>query len=218
MLMDLIKLDGIGYLMESSKHKILSTAYLAPIGYYSILMKYPNSEIEQFEYFIKQSIRNRCNIYGANGKLRLTVPKERNRSSKTLIKDIRVSYETDWQKIHWKSISSAYQSSSYFEFYEHLLYPLYAKKVKFLLDLNTKLQKIIFDCLQSKDQSSLTTKFDNNINKENLRNFNFNVSNQQAYKQVFENKFGFIPNLSILDLLFNLGPESNQYLNNVQNL
>lgn len=216
--MDLIKLDGIGYLMASSKRKILSTAYLAPIGYYSILMKYPNSEIEQFEYFIKQSIRNRCNIYGANGKLRLTVPKERNRSSKTLIKDIRVSYETDWQKIHWKSISSAYQSSSYFEFYEHLLYPLYEKKVKFLLDLNTQLQKIIFDCLQLKDQSSLTSKFDNNINKENLRNFNFNLLNQKTYKQVFENKFGFIPNLSILDLLFNLGPESNQYLNNVKNL
>ena len=213
--MDLIKLDGIGYLMVSSKHKILSTAYLAPIGYYSILLKYPYSEIEQFENFIKQSIRNRCNIYGANGKLRLTVPKERNKSSKILIKDIKISYDTDWQKNHWKSISSAYQSSSYFEFYEHLIYPLYEKKVKFLFDLNTKLQKIIFDCLQLTDHSSLTSKFDNNIKNENLRNFNFNLSNQKAYKQVFENKFGFIPNLSILDLLFNLGPESNEYLNNV---
>ena len=212
--MDLIKLDGIGCLMVSS-NKILSTAYLAPIGYYSILMKYPNSKIEQFEYFIKQSIRNRCNIYSANGKLRLTVPKVRNRSTKTLIKDIRISYDTDWQKIHWKSITSSYQSSSYFEFYEHLIYPLYQKKVKFLIDLNTKLQKIIFDCLQSIDQTSLTTKFDNNIKKENLRNYHFQLSSQKVYKQVFQNKFGFIPNLSILDLLFNLGPESTDYLNNM---
>ena len=80
------------------------------------------------EHFVKQSIRNRCEIYGANGKLRLTIPKERKGSSKTIIKEIKISYKEDWQKLHWNAIKSAYNSSPFFEYYQDELEPFFKKK------------------------------------------------------------------------------------------
>ena len=119
--------------MVSNKKYLLPPSYLAPIGYYAILIQYPGCTIEQYDYFVKQTIRNRCAILGANGKLILSVPKQRKSSSKTILKDIQISYDATWQKLHWKSITSAYRSSAYFEYYEDLFAPLYQKKEKFFL-------------------------------------------------------------------------------------
>jgi len=130
--------------MESNKPFLLPTSYLAPIGYYALLLQNPNCEIEQYEHFVKQSVRNRCDIYGANGKLTLSIPKQRKACSRTLIKDIKIAYNHPWQKEHWKSICSAYRSSSYFEFYEDFFVPFYEKRETFLIDFNLKLQEIIF--------------------------------------------------------------------------
>jgi hypothetical protein len=198
--------------MELNKTYLIPTAYLAPIGYYAILLQNKNNEIEQYEYFVKQSIRNRCDIYGANGKLTLSIPKQRKASSKTILKDIKIAYHHPWQKEHWKSIVSAYRSSAYFEFYEDLFAPLYQIKVIYLSDFNLKLQEVIFKCLQTKDTSILTQSYQKQSISNDYRNTTFQIKNQTKYHQVFENNCGFIANLSIIDLLFNLGPESADYL------
>ena len=202
--------------MESNKQSLLPTAYLAPIRYYAVLLQNPICEIEQHEHFIKQSIRNRCDIYGANGKLTLSIPIQRKASSKTIIKDIKISYDFPWQKLHWKSITSAYRSSSYFEFYEDFFAPFYQKKEKYLLDFNLKLQKTVFKCLQLEDTAILSGSYQKETDKTDLRNSDFEIQKQEKYQEVFESNCGFIANLSILDLLFNLGPESSEYLFNVK--
>ena len=201
--------------MESNNSFLLPTSYLAPIGYYAILLQNKNCEIEQYEHFVKQSIRNRCDIYGANGKLTLSIPKQRKASSKTQIKDIKIAYHHPWQKEHWKSICSAYRSSAYFEFYEDLFAPLYQIKVIYLSDFNLKLQEVIFKCLQIKDTSILTQSYQKQSTSNDYRYATFQIKNQTKYHQVFENNCGFIANLSIIDLLFNLGPESADYLENL---
>ena len=201
--------------MELNNSFLLPTSYFAPIGYYAILLQNENCAIEQYEHFVKQSIRNRCEIYGANGRLILSVPKQRKASSKTPIKDIRIAYHHPWQKQHWKSICSAYRSSAYFEFFEDLFAPLFEEKQEFLLDFNLKLQEVVFKCLQEKNNSILTKSYQKQGELNDFRNASFQIKNQEKYHQVFESKCGFIPNLSILDLLFNLGPESSDYLHNL---
>ena len=214
MLVALRKLDGIAFLMELNKYPLLPTSYFGPIGYYAILLQNPNVVIEQYEYFIKQTIRNRCTIYGANGKLILSIPKQRKSSSKILVKDLKISYNHPWQKKHWKSINSAYRSSPFFEFYEDLLFPLYQKKETFLLDFNLNLQKVILECLQFDKNIAFTDSYNEHAMNSFTDSSSYKI-NFPRYNQVFMKKHGFIPNLSIIDLLFNLGVESMQYLQNL---
>jgi hypothetical protein len=194
---------------------LLPTAYLAPISYYAILLQHKNCNIEMHEHFVKQSIRNRCEIYGANGKLRLTIPKERKGSSKTIIKEIKISYKEDWQKLHWNAIKSAYNSSPFFEYYQDELEPFFKKKESNLVDFNNKLQEVILELLQEENCPDFTTSYHHKTEFADLRNHDFILENSSKYNQVFMEKHGFIPNLSILDLLFNLGPESSDYLHNI---
>ena len=193
---------------------LLPTAYLAPVKYYAILLQAKNCSIEHHEHFIKQSIRNRCEIYGANGKLRLTIPKERKGSSKTIISEIKISYKDDWQKLHWNAIKSAYNSSPFFEYYSNELEVFYQEKESNLIIFNNKLQEVILDLLQEENNSTPTVEYLHSGNFTDLRNNDFKVANPEKYNQVFMEKYGFIPNLSVLDLLFNLGPESSDYLHN----
>ena len=141
--------------------------------------------------------------------------KKRKASSKTLIKDIKISYDAPWQKLHWKSITSAYRSSSYLEFFEDYFIPFYEKQEVFLLDFNLKLKDGVLKCLQTKDSSILTQSYQKQSISNDYRNATFQIKNQTKYHQVFENNCGFIANLSIIDLLFNLGPESADYLENL---
>lgn len=194
---------------------LLPTAYLAPIKYYAILLQAKNYIIEQHEHFIKQSIRNRCEIYGANGKLRLTIPKERKGSSKTIISKIKISYKDDWQKLHWNAIKSAYNSSPFFKYYSNEIEVFYKKKESNLIVFNNKLQEVILDLLQEENNNTPSEEYLHIGNFTDLRNHDFILENSSKYNQVFMEKYGFIPNLSILDLLFNLGPESSGYLHNI---
>ncbi len=194
---------------------LLSTAYLAPISYYAILLQVPNCRIELHEHFIKQSIRNRCDIYGANGKLRLSIPKERKGSSKTIIENLKISYRNNWQKQHWNAIESAYNSSPFFEYYKDELKPFFEEKEEYLVNFNSKLQNAILSMLQQENIIKNTTEYLHKGNFFDLRNYTWKLKKQEKYDQVFMEKQGFIPNLSILDLLFNLGPESIDYLNNL---
>ena len=194
---------------------LLSTAYLAPISYYAILLQDPNCRIELHEHFIKQSIRNRCDIYGANGKLRLSIPKQRKGSSKTIIENLKISYRNNWQKQHWNAIESAYNSSPFFEYYKDELKPFFEEKEEYLVNFNSKLQNVILSMLQQENIIKNTTEYLHKGDFFDLRNYTWKLKNQEKYDQVFMENQGFIPNLSILDLLFNLGPESIDYLQNL---
>jgi hypothetical protein len=194
---------------------LLPTAYLAPISYYAILLQDPNCRIELHEHFIKQSIRNRCDIYGANGKLRLSIPKQRKGSSKTIIENLKISYRNNWQKQHWNAIESAYNSSPFFEYYKDELKPFFEEKEEYLVNFNSKLQNAILSMLQQENIIKNTNEYLHKGDFFDLRNYTWKLKNQEKYDQVFMEKQGFIPNLSILDLLFNLGPESIDYLHNI---
>jgi len=196
-------------------NQLLPTAYLAPISYYAILLQDPNCRIELNEHFIKQSIRNRCDIYGANGKLRLSIPKQRKGSSKTIIENLKISYRNNWQKQHWNAIESAYNSSPFFEYYKDDLKPFFEEKEEYLVNFNSKLQNAILSMIQQKNMIKNTTEYLHKGDFFDLRNYTWKLKNQEKYDQVFMEKQGFIPNLSILDLLFNLGPESIDYLHNI---
>ena len=202
--------------------KILSSAYFGPIDYFAHIVQSDSVIIEVEENFQKQTYRNRCYIYGANGKLNLNVPVSHKSSTSTRLKtkDALVAYDFDWQKLHWKSLESAYRTSPFFEFYEDELRPFFEKKHKYLLDLNLEGLDLIKELLQedwSISKSKIYEETPSGI--IDIRN-NFNAKKNSeieipSYTQVFSDKFGFIPNLSILDLLFMEGTNTENYLQNI---
>ena len=146
----------------------------------------------------------------ANGKLRLTVPVCK--ANQTKINNIQICYNQNWIKNHWYSIKSAYSSSPYFLFYEDEIFKILQKREKYLFNLNISLQNKIFEILDINPSITYTTNYNNENDMYDLRNHNFLFNKIQPYNQVFMNKFNFMPNLSILDLIFNLGPQSTKYL------
>lgn len=216
-------ISTIHFLRNSmEKHPILiSTAYFAPIHYYTRIIAHNKIFIEQFEHFNKQTYRNRCIISGSNGLISLVVPVIKGRGNKTLIKDIQLAYDMNWQRNQWQTIVSAYNSSPYFEFYQDELFPFFDKKYKYLLDYNLQIHETVCDFLEIENNFELTTDFEKV--PENTLNFRDRISPKnktnidtafqpREYTQVFTEKFGFAPNLSILDLIFNEGPNASTIL------
>ena len=195
---------------------LLSTAYLAPISYYAILLKQNNSMIEYHEHFIKKSIRNRCDIMNTNGRLSLSIPINSKKKSQTKISNIKISYAENWQKNHWKSIISSYNSSPFFEYYKDKLKPYFLKKEDYLIDFNNNLQKEILALLKIKFTNTYNSIYNRTGDFTDLRDNNAIKINTIKYDQVFMEKHKFINNLSIIDLLFNMGPESLDYLQQLQ--
>jgi len=200
---------------------LFSTAYFAPIQYYALLRQSLDPVIESCEHYIKQTYRNRCIIATANCLMSLSLPIEKFSIGKNAIRDIKVSNQSNWQHLHWNSIESAYNSSPYFEFYADDLRPFFENKPGYLFDFNELIRIKICDLLSISDSVSYTTAYlkeeDVPGNCQDLRNVIHPKKENndfifKPYFQVFEQKFGFQPNLSILDLLFNMGPESIFYL------
>lgn len=203
---------------------IVHPAYFGPILQYVAMV---NSKEITFEYednFQKQTYRNRCYIYGSNGKQLLTVPiiHSKNKRSRTT-KDVKIDNSFSWQKLHLKSIQISYRSSPYFEFYEDEIIPIFSKKYKYLMDLNFELNQIIFDFLQYENSFDKTNNYQEKYT--DVQDFRYLVNAKSTikydflkYQQVFADKHGFIPNLSILDLLFSEGPNTLNYLEKHKNL
>jgi hypothetical protein len=201
---------------------LLSTAYFPPVQYFSKFLQFERIYIEQFENFSKQTYRNRCEILGANGIIPLVVPVVKGRGKKIKIRDLQVSYDTNWQRNHWRTIFSAYNSSPFFEFYKDDIFPFFAKRYKYLFDLNQEILETFCELIELETPTFFTEDFEKI--PENSLNFREALSpkrqkaipdanfNPQKYTQVFSEKFGFVANLSILDLLFNEGPNCNNIL------
>jgi len=191
---------------------VFSSLYAGNLDFYSCLLKADQISIDVHENYVKQSYRNRCEIYGANGKLALIIPIIR--SSSTPMKEVKIDYDQNWQKIHWKSLESSYRSSPYFEFYEDKFIHLYEQKnIHYLVDFNMELLNIFLKLLDLDIELSYTDSYEKEIkNKLDLRSLihpkmgTSQYYNENKYIQVFEEKMGFIPNLSIYDLVFNEGP------------
>ncbi len=198
-----------------SNNTLLPTAYLAPIYYYAVLFQHNNCMFEHHEHFVKQSLRNRCEIYGANGKILLTIPKERKGSSKKKIRDIKIKYTENWQQEHWNAIKYCYKSSPFFDYYENDLHIFFKQRETYLVDFNMKLQELILSFLHKDITYSSSKEYLISNDFTDLRADLFINKNQKRYDQVFMEKHGFIANLSIIDLLFNLGPESEDYLKEI---
>ncbi len=201
------------------KNVLLPAFYLPPISWFSIFLDSENEILfEQFESFPKQTYRNRTNIYGANGKLSLIIPIIHNGNRE--FKSTEISYREDWMDIHWKSIKNMYQSSPYFEYYEDKLKGLYDTKEKYLLDFNLKSIDIVQKILKTEKAYSLNDeyiKFPKEINyRENFSPKKPSEFEMEQYYQIFEDKFGFLKDLSILDLICNKGPESTTYIKNIK--
>ncbi|MBP6661831.1 MAG: WbqC family protein [Paludibacter sp.] len=193
----------------------LTSAYLAPVEYYSALAKADTVFLEHCEFYEKQSYRNRCNIAGANGQLALTIPVEKSKGARMLTRDVRISEHSDWQLQHWRSIESAYNSTPFFEYYKDDLLPFYEQDWTFLWDFNIEIQAKMLELLDLQVDIQLTKEYkvDFDENVLDARNSihpkkETDTGSLKNYYQVFEQRFGFIPNLSIIDLLFNMGNES----------
>lgn len=208
--------------MTQANSILLSTAYFAPIRYFSKLAAFPEIYLEQHEHFIKQTYRNRTVILGANGPIALIVPVVNGRGPKIKIRDLRIAYDEEWQRNHWRTIFSAYNSSPFFEYYADDIEPFFRKKFNFLFDFNLELTETMLEILEIETGLKLTADFEQI--PENCLNYREQISPKthrieadphfvpRPYTQVFSEKFGFVPDLSMLDLLFNEGPSAHSVL------
>jgi len=194
---------------------IMPSCYFGSVAYYAVLAKH-SVIIDLNENYRKQTYRTRCDIYGANGLLSLSVPVVRPHMQKTPVKEIVLRYDEEWRNIHWRSLTSAYRRSPYFEYYEDVIEPIFESKYNSLKELNDAAHAFVCDALQMSFDITYADEYvEDGIDfrgefKPSKNSINLNE--MPRYFQVFEDKNGFLPNLSILDLIFNQGPASAQYL------
>ena len=197
----------------------LTSTYLGPIEYYSKLFATDKAYIERYDNYVKQTYRNRCIIAAANGPLSLTIPTEKNENLKCPMKDVRISDHGNWRHVHWNALVSNYRNSPFFEYYADDFRIFYEKKISFLWDFNQEICNLVCELIDIHPQMEGTSKYKTSFTNEELdfreiihpkKNFLTEdlTFHAEPYYQVFKDKLGFIPNLSIADLLFNMGPES----------
>lgn len=195
---------------------LLSTAYFPPQNYFNLIRNADTVFIEQEENYIKQTFRNRCRILTKNGILNLSVPVTKGNSLKAQVKDIRIDYSKRWQQVHMRALISAYSRSPYFQFYSEQLGKTLMKRNEFLLDLNEELLNKCLEFVKIGRSILRTSVFQPDIGLPQDYRYRISpgkdsYSTARSYIQVFGDN-GFVPDLSILDLIFNMGPDSIDYL------
>ena len=200
------------------KQTILSSTYFGPVQWYCKLNTYDNILIETCDNYIKQTYRNRCYIASPNGIQALSIPVERPDETpltKTKMKDIQISSHGNWRHIHWNALVSAYGESPFFEYYADDIRPFFEKEWKYLLDYNMEICEKMCELLDIHPNIEKTNDFITDVTgmddfrdainpKHPAEDDDFEA---RVYYQVYRERYGFQPNLSILDLLCNMGPE-----------
>ena len=200
---------------------LLASTYFGPVQWYQKLNQSDCCLIERHDHFVKQTYRNRCVIATTSGLQALTVPIERYEGAHCEMRDIRISDHGSWRHLHWNALQSAYGESPFFEFYADDLRPFFARRWEFLFDFNTAITRKMCELLDIHPQIAFTEVYAS-AEEEGVTDFRDAIRPKhplpddgfrpRRYYQVYEQKHGFQPNLSILDLLFNEGPEAVLYL------
>ena len=206
---------------------LLQTTYFGPIQWYQKLYRYDHCLIEQYDSYQKQTYRNRCLIATANGIQALTVPVEHSPLTShhsPLVKDLRISDHNQWRRVHWNALQSAYSESPFFDYYADDLHPFFERKYNFLIDFNEAIRQKICELIDIRPSVEYTSEYISAITPQTSDITDYrdvihakhpqpdDTFEAKRYWQVFQHKHGFLPNLSILDLLFCMGPESVFYL------
>ena len=202
------------------KNLLLSSAYFPPVSYFRLMVNYESATIELFENYIKQTYRNRCLIYSEKGIMALSVPVIRGSFHKVPINELKIDYSKNWQRLHLRALDTAYNSSAYYEFYEDEIERLIMEEHELLVDKNSDILKFITGSLEIDTRLSTTASFVQSYDDALDCRYTITPKKRKIrplergpeYFQVFGIENGFIPDLSILDLLFNLGPESTALL------
>jgi hypothetical protein len=197
---------------------LLYPTYFPNIASYIVMAQSKTFVFEICDSYQKQTYRNRCYIYGANGKLSLNIPVHYSQKNRQNTKEIKIENSSKWQSIHWKSIESAYKTSPFFEFYEDEFKQLFETPKELLLDFNLECIRVINSCIDYQPVISYSEQFSKTTSETDYR-FLVNARKEskiktKPYIQVFQDKHGSLSNLSILDLLYNEGPNTLNYLKN----
>lgn len=196
-----------------TKYLVIEPQYFGSIAYFGLLHSHVDIMMDVHSHYIKQTYRNRCHLLSPQGVKSLTIPVHyRNHMP---IKDVRIDYQQTWIKIHLGLLMSAYGKSAYFEFYFPEISRILNKKFEFLIDLTLESMTTCLDWLQIDRSISLSEKYQQNFNSEKIDARDWvhpkktsklhDIFNEIPYYQNFGNNF--VPNLSLLDSLFNCGPE-----------
>ena len=208
---------------------LLQTTYFGPVQWYQKLCRYDHCLIEQYDSYQKQTYRNRCVIATANGLQALTVPVEHNvqrltNDSQQLTKDLRISDHNQWRRVHWNALQSAYSESPFFEYYADDIRPFFEQRYDYLIDFNEAIRQKMCELIDIHPKVDYTTEYLSTLNAQHSTQHDFREVihakhplpdadfQPRPYWQVFQHRYGFQSNLSILDLLFCMGPESIFYL------
>ena len=201
---------------------LIHPTYFLSISHFAAIVQAEKITFEMEDNFQKQTNRNRTYIYSPNGIQLLNIPVKHSKTAHQKTKDIQIENDFDWQKQHFKSLEAAYRSSPFFEYFEDDLLPIFEKKHNFLMDLNLEVFDLITRYLRMKIEYTKTTEYLHEINSNEITDFRFlangkkDLSQFESYTQVFHDKFGFINNLSVLDLVFNEGKFALDYLKSQQ--
>ena len=199
---------------------LLHPTYFPSISHCVAMAQSEKIVFEMEDNFQKQTNRNRTYIYSPNGIQLLNIPVKHSKQIHQKTKDIRIENDFDWQKQHFKSLEAAYRSSPFFEFFEDEILPIFNRKHQFLMDLNLETMEFVSKCLRMKFDYETTTEYFHEIDSNAVLDFRTLVDGKkdksqfESYTQVFDDKHGFLNNLSVLDLLFNEGKYALDYLKN----
>ena len=201
---------------------LLSTAYLPPVEWFAAYAQADAVWLEAEEHYLKQTYRNRCILLNVSGSVELSIPVSKTVPNHCPIREMRISYAENWPRNHWRSIETSYSTSPYFLYYRDYLEPFYQRRYDWLWDFNLEMLSVLLRLLRLPERHRLTVAYEAQpsgkgdfralIHPKRRPEPDYSFRGQEPYRQVFAGQQPFTPNLSVLDLLCNLGPESAEYL------